>query len=428
MEALIIDGGRPLAGTIPVSGSKNAALPILAATVAHGAQYTIHRCPDIADVALAGEIIEALGGTVTRRGETLRVDTRGVRGCSIPAALMGRMRASVLFLGALLTRFGAASLTMPGGCPLGRRPIDLHLDAVARMGASVVLREGTIVCEAPSLHGAAIELLFPSVGATENVLLTAVGCGGTVVLQNAAREPEVEDLGRFLQAMGADIAGLGTDTLTIRGGAPLRGAAYTVMADRIEAATFLCACAGCGGDVILTGTDGKYIGPVLDALTDAGCEVCRGRETVTLRAEGRLQAVPELETAPYPGFPTDVQAPMMAALLRAAGESRLAETIFERRFAHVAQLRRFGAEIEVVGATALVRGVETLRPAQVEGTDLRGTAALVIAALQAPGESTVTGIKHLRRGYAMLEEKLRALGASVRTGKNPTGIFHAHGV
>lgn len=423
MEALLIDGGRPLKGCIAISGSKNAALPILAATVAHGAQYTISRCPAITDVALAGEIIEALGGSVSRRGDTLRVDTRNVRRHAIPGSLMGRMRASVLFLGALLTRFGAAALTMPGGCPLGRRPIDLHLDAVARMGTSVVLREGSILCEAPALHGAAIELLFPSVGATENVLLTAVGCGGTVVLQNAAREPEIEDLGRFLQAMGADIAGLGTDTITIRGGAPLHGASYTVMADRIETATFLCACAGCGGDVALTGTDGKYIGPVLDALTDAGCEICRGRDTVTLRSEGRLRAVSEIATAPYPGFPTDVQAPMMAALLRARGESRFAETIFERRFAHVAQLRKFGAEIEVVGAGATVRGVEALRPALVEGTDLRGAASLVLAALQAPGESAVTGINHLRRGYDKLEEKLRALGASICTGKNPTGNF-----
>lgn len=413
MEGLYIDGGRPLTGTVEISGAKNAALPILAATMIHGGVYTIHRCPDIADVALAGEIIETLGGRVERRGGSLVVDTRAARGDAIPGALMGKMRASVLFLGALLARFGRAALTAPGGCPLGRRPIDLHLDAMARLGASVVLQEGAIFCEAPCLHGAVIELLFPSVGATENVLLAAVSCKGTVVLQNAAREPEIADLIGFLQAMGAEIAGTGTDTLTIRGGAPLRETTYTVMPDRIEAATFLCACAGCGGEILLSGADGRHLGPVLDALTDAGCRVCRGRDTVTLQTQGRLRAVREIETAPYPGFPTDVQAPMMAALLRAQGESRFSETIFEKRFAHVAQLRRFGAEIEVVGAGARVRGVAALEPAQVEGTDLRGAAALVIAALQAPGESLVLGLGHLRRGYDRLEEKLLALGANV---------------
>ena len=243
--------------------------------------------------------------------------------------------------------------------------------------------------------------------------MAAVGCKGTVVLQNAAREPEIADLIGFLRAMGAEIAGTGTDTLTIRGGAPLRETTYTVMPDRIEAATFLCACAGCGGEILLSGADGRHLGPVLDALTDAGCRVCRGRDTVTLQTQGRLRAVREIETAPYPGFPTDVQAPMMAALLRAQGESRFSETIFEKRFAHVAQLRRFGAEIEVVGAGARVRGVAALEPAQVEGTDLRGAAALVIAALQAPGESLVLGLGHLRRGYDRLEEKLLALGANV---------------
>ena len=433
MDALIVHGGKPLSGEITISGAKNAVLPILAATMLHGDEYCLHNCPDIADVRLAAAIIRCLGGRVTRRGNTLLVDTRLAGGTVIPADLMGKMRASVLFLGALLARFGEASMTMPGGCPLGRRPIDLHLDALARMGASVVLWEGEICCEAPALHGATIELQFPSVGATENVLLASMGCKGTVVLQNAAREPEIADLAHFLQAMGGEISGIGTDTLTIRGGAPLSGATYTVMPDRIEAATFLCACAGCGGEICLHGADGRHLTPVLDVLTGAGCELCWSRKCITLRAQGRRKAVSAIETAPYPGFPTDVQAPMMAALLRMEGSCRFSETIFERRFAHVPQLRRFGAEIETEGSAALVRGVASLRPATVTGTDLRGAAALVIAALQAPGVSTIYGIKHLRRGYDNLEGKLRALGVTLSeadggVGKNTTGNFLCHGV
>ena len=289
MDALIVHGGKPLSGEITISGAKNAVLPILAATMLHGDEYCLHNCPDIADVRLAAAIIRCLGGRVTRRGNTLLVDTRLAGGTVIPADLMGKMRASVLFLGALLARFGEASMTMPGGCPLGRRPIDLHLDALARMGASVVLWEGEICCEAPALHGATIELQFPSVGATENVLLASMGCKGTVVLQNAAREPEIADLAHFLQAMGGEISGIGTDTLTIRGGAPLSGAAYTVMPDRIEAATFLCACAGCGGEICLHGADGRHLTPVLDVLTGAGCELCWSRKCITLpgAAQGR---------------------------------------------------------------------------------------------------------------------------------------------
>ena len=430
MEALVIQGGKRLNGEVAVSGAKNAVLPILAATMVQGGVYRIHNCPEISDVALAGEILESLGCRVERRGKTLRIDSRDATGTAIPAALMGKMRASVLFLGALLSRFGCASMTMPGGCPLGRRPIDLHLDALARLGASVVLWEGEILCDAPQLHGAAIELQFPSVGATENVLLAAMGCQGTVVLQNAAREPEIVDLIGFLQSMGAEISGAGTDTLTIRGGAPLRGTTYTVMPDRIEAATFLCACAGCGGEICLLGADGRHLTPVLDTLAAAGCELCWSQESITLRRLGPLKAVGEIETAPYPGFPTDVQAPMMAALLRAGGSTRFSETVFERRFAHVPQLRRFGAEIELVGSAALVRGVSALRPATVTGTDLRAAAAMVVAALQAPGESYVFGINHLIRGYDNLDEKLRTLGAAVgvAAGKNTTGNFPAHGV
>ena len=413
MEALVIGGGNPLCGTVEINGAKNAALPLLAATVLHGGTYILHNCPDITDVALAAEIIEALGGRVHRAGKTLTVDTQSVTAWRVPAELMARMRASVLFLGPLLGRFGRAVLTMPGGCPLGKRPIDLHLDAVAQMGAAVTLQEGEIRCEASKLHGCTIDLLFPSVGATENALLAAAACRGTVIIRNAAREPEIACLAEFLRAMGAEISGVGTETLTVAGGRPLGDAACTVLPDRIETATYLCAAAGCGGDITLLHTDGGLLLPVLETLSDAGCRVEQAGDCLKLRSDGSLRAAGTIQTAPYPGFPTDAQALVMAALLRADGCTRFSETIFERRFSHVAQLRRFGAEIETAGPTALVRGVRQLHAAEAGGSDLRASAAIVIAALQAPGESRIYGINHLHRGYDNLEGGLRKLGAEI---------------
>lgn len=413
MEALVIKGGKPLRGTVEISGAKNAVLPILAATMVRGGRYVLRNCPAITDVEQAAEIIRALGGQVERAGRTLYVDTAEAGGWRIPGNLMARMRASVLFLGALLARFGRAALTMPGGCPLGRRPIDLHLEAMARMGASVTMREGEILCTASRLHGGTVDFSFPSVGATENALLAATACCGTVVLRGAAREPEITDLIGFLRSMGADIEGAGTERLTIRGQAALDGTTYTILPDRIETATYLCAAAACGGEVTLDAADGSLLLPVLEALARAGCRIWQRRDQIMLRSDGALQAVPMLETAPYPGFPTDAQAPMMAALLRAKGESRITETIFEHRMAHVAQLRRFGAALALTGSTATIHGVERLHPARVEGGDLRGTAALILAALQAEGESTVFGLKHLDRGYDNLEGNLRRLGASM---------------
>lgn len=413
MESLRVRGGRPLEGTIEISGAKNAVLPVLAAAVLHGGKYVLYNCPRITDVDTALEILESLGGKASRQERTVTVDTRELSGWVLPASLMAKMRASVLFLGALLGRFGRAVLAMPGGCPLGRRPIDLHLEALSQMGAAVMLREGRIYCEAPELHGGVIELPFPSVGATENVLLAAVACRGTVTLLNAAREPEVVDLARFLQSMGADIRGEGTRRLIISGGMPLRDADHTILPDRIETATYLCAGASCGGRICLTSTAGTLLRPVLETLTAAGCKIVEEKDTICLSSDGHLRAVPDIETAPYPGFPTDAQALLMASLLRAEGETRFSETVFERRFGHVAQLRRFGGRIETLGPTALVRGTDRLRGATVTGSDLRASAALLLAALQTPAESRIFGLKHLDRGYDTLEEKFRSLGADM---------------
>ena len=414
MDALSISGGKPLYGTVQISGAKNAVLPIMAATVLHGGKYVLHNCPDITDVGFAAQIIRALGGSAVRVGTVMTVDTRELTGHTVPASLMAKMRASVLFLGPLLARFGKAVLTVPGGCPLGRRPIDLHLEAMASMGAAVTLQEGEINCTAPCLHGCCIEFLYPSVGATENALMAAVACKGTVTLKNAAREPEITDLVRFLQTMGADIQGRGTDTLTISGGAPLHDSDHSIMPDRIETATFLCAAAGCGGRVTLHGADGADLLPVLRVLEDAGCCIEDTCGSITLTCSGRLKAVADIETAPYPGFPTDAQALVMAAMLRSEGSTRFSETVFERRFGHVSQFRRHGAEIETMSAAALVSGVETLFGAQTRACDLRAAAALILAALQAQGESTVFGLKHLHRGYDNLAGKLRSLGAGIR--------------
>lgn len=413
MESLRVRGGRPLEGTIEISGAKNAVLPVMAAAVLHGGKYVLHNCPRITDVDTAAEILESLGGRVSRQERTLTVDTRELSGWILPASLMAKMRASVLFLGALLGRFGRAVLTMPGGCPLGRRPIDLHLEALSQMGAAVMLREGQIYCEAPELHGSVIELPFPSVGATENVLLAAAACRGTVTLLNAAREPEVVDLACFLRAMGADIRGEGTRRLIVSGGMPLRDADHTILPDRIETATYLCAGACCGGHICLTSTAGALLRPVLEVLTAAGCTIAEEKGSLCLTSDGQLRAVPDIETGPYPGFPTDAQALVMAALLRAEGETRFSETVFERRFGHVAQLRRFGGRIETLGPTALVRGTDRLRGAAATGSDLRASAALLLAALQAPEESRIFGLKHLDRGYDTLEEKFRSLGADL---------------
>lgn len=413
MEALIIGGGKPLQGTVSVCGAKNAVLPVMAAAVAHGGTYILHNCPDITDVSIAGEIIRHLGGQVLRQEQTLWVDTANVCRWQIPAALMARMRASVLFLGALLARFGRAVLTMPGGCPLGRRPIDLHLEALAQMGAGVCLYENEIRCEAARLHGCVIELPFPSVGATENALVAATACHGTVRILGAAREPEVVDLVRFLRSSGAEITGEGTAELTVHGGAAMGNTTHTVLPDRIETATLLCAAAGCGGEIVLQKTDGALLPPVVEALEQAGCQVVCAAGEIRLSSSGELQACGSLETAPYPGFPTDAQALVMAAMLRAKGSVRFSESVFERRFGHVPQLRKFGACIETAGSTALVQGVPKLHAAQAEGVDLRAAAALVIAALQAEGKSVITGLKHLDRGYDNLEGKLRLLGADI---------------
>jgi len=412
MEYYAIKGGRRLEGTARVHGAKNSVLPILAACVCCAGACEIHNCPRIADVDTSCAILRRLGCRVARDGAVLTVDAAGLVPCALPQELTCAMRSSILFLGALLTRCGEAVLASPGGCALGARPIDLHLYAAERLGARCSAEDGTIACRWRRPAGAEICLRCPSVGATENALLAALGAPGETVIRNAAREPEIEDLARFLRAMGAEVAGEGTREIAVRGGRPLRGAAFTVMPDRMEAATLLCAAAGCGGDVFLKGARRSELEAVAAFLERAGCVLRGGPDGLRLRADG-LQSAGRVVTAPYPGFPTDAQAPAMAALLRARGTALFTETMFENRMRHVAQLRRLGADVTSEGACAVVRGVPSLHGAAMTATDLRCGAALTAAALQAEGESAVYGVRHVRRGYEDFEGNLRGLGAQI---------------
>lgn len=407
-----IYGGKPLCGEISIHGAKNSVLPILAATLVSGGVYRLHNCPNISDVASALDILRSLGCRTEQQGDTITVDTYPADSAYISAGLMKKMRAAILFLGALLARFGQARLSHPGGCVLGQRPIDLHLMGLRHLGAQCVEEDGELICRAEKLTGGTVALPFPSVGATENLILAALACEGETILCNAAREPEIGDLIGFLNACGAEIRGADTSVLRIRGGKPLHGGEYTVMPDRMETATYLAAAAATGGSVVLQNTLPCHLTAVTEVLRRAGCRIGETETGMCLQA-GPLQAVSPIRTAPYDGFPTDAQAPVIAALSKAKGVSIFEEAIFSDRFRHVPALCAMGAKIRAVGAQAIVEGVETLHGAHVTATDLRGGAAMVIAALSAEGESCIDATEHMERGYEAFAENLRACGAQI---------------
>ena len=408
-------GGKALSGSIAVQGSKNAVLPILAASLIGGGTSYLENCPALTDVDASAEILRYLGCSVMQNGGEILINSDGMSENSIPHRLMLKMRSSVMFMGAILARCGEVRLSAPGGCELGSRPIDLHLEALRALGAEIKESGGEVFCRAKKLIGTHVNLAFPSVGATENVMLAACAAEGTTVLTNAAREPEIEDLQTFLNAKGAAIRGAGTPEIRIEG--PLkakREAVHTVMPDRIAAATYLCAAAGAGGEILLRRVVPTHISTVLEALRAMGCGVIVDGDSVRLRRFGGLRAGRPILTRPYPGFPTDAQALLMAACLRAEGTSVFVENIFENRFRHVPELRRLGADIRTEGRVAMVSGVGALRGAPVNACDLRGGAALVLAGLAAEGETSVSDAGHIRRGYAGFAETLSALGATVR--------------
>ena len=408
-----VTGGRPLSGSVTVQGAKNSVLPILAATVLGEGESILHRCPDLSDVTASIRILERLGARVKREGGTVTVDASRLTGEQVPDELMREMRSSVMFLGAILARRGEAEMSFPGGCELGPRPIDLHLKALRELGADIQEEGGVLRCKAQKLIGREITLALPSVGATENIMLAATAAEGTTLIVGAAREPEIVDLQGFLNAMGARVRGAGSSVIAIEGGCPLRGAEHTVMPDRIVAATWLCAAASAGGDIELRGVDYRQMSTVTAVLAEAGCEIISRPGAVRLKHSGALRGARMVRTAPYPGFPTDAQAPVMAALAKGSGVTVFSENMFEARYRHVDELVRMGADIRVEGRVAVVTGVPRLSGRKVRCTDLRGGAALLVAALGADGESYIDGLKHLDRGYEHPEATLRELGADI---------------
>ena len=413
MSHYVVRGGQALRGTVPISGAKNSVLPILAATLLNGGRNVLHNCPDLRDVRSAMAILEHLGCRVSREGDTVTVDSTVVDRWDVPHELMREMRSSVIFLGPILARCGRARLSLPGGCEIGQRPIDLHLSALGHLGVTIREQGGDILCEATDLHGRDVILSFPSVGATENTMLAATACPGVTRIVNAAREPEIADLQAFLQKAGAQVRGGGESVISLSGETPRRDVEHTILPDRIETATFLCAAAACGGEITLTNTEPEHVNTVLQCLLEAGCHIARAGRTITLRTQGPLSGMSTVRTMPYPGFPTDAQAPLMAAACAGTGTTLFIETIFENRFRHVSELARMGADIRTSGRTALVTG-RPLHGARVRSTDLRGGAAMVVAALAARGESVIEDLHHVERGYESLEQKLTALGADIR--------------
>ena len=414
LDKITVNGGIPLSGTVSVHGAKNAVLPILAATVVAGGVHTIHNCPGLSDVETTVEILECLGAKVRREGHTLFVDTTGKIGNCIPEYLMRKLRSSVVFMGAVLARNKRVKISAPGGCELGPRPIDLHLKALAQLGAEIREEHGYLYVCAENLCGRPIHLDFPSVGATENIMLAAVTAEGITEITNAAREPEIADLQNLLCNMGADVTGAGTSVIRIRGKQRLQSAEYTVMPDRIVASTYLCAAAATGGSITVTDMCPEHIHAVLSVLSDCGCCISTDKTSVHLTAPERLKSPGAVRTMPYPGFPTDAQSLLLAVLCCAEGTTILTEAIFESRFKPVPELCRMGADIRVDGRMAVICGTKTLSGAEVKASDLRGGAALVIAALAAEGTTVIDAPQYIDRGYEALEENLTALGADIK--------------
>jgi UDP-N-acetylglucosamine 1-carboxyvinyltransferase len=412
MDKIVIEGGVPLEGEVAISGAKNAALPILAATLLAPGVHTLYNVPSLADIRTIKRLLGIMG-VKFENGDPLVVDSTQLTGWMAPYELVKTMRAAVLVLGPLVARARQASVSLPGGCAIGARPINLHLKGLEAMGVKITLNQGYVEAKAKRFRGAEIHLDIPTVTGTENLMMAATLAKGTTRLVNAAQEPEVTDLARFLVAMGAEIEGIGTDILTIHGVDALQPASYTVMSDRIEAGTYLAAAAITHGQVTITNAPVPHLTAILEKLNDAGVRCTADEDTIQVQGGGTIHGV-DVKTLPYPGFPTDMQAQFMALMSVAKGASVITETIFEDRFIHVGELKRLGADITISGNQAVVLGPRHLSGAPVMATDLRASASLIIAGLAAQGTTEVHRIYHLDRGYAQLTEKLAALGARIK--------------
>lgn len=415
MEVMEIEGGKKLLGRVKIAGAKNSALPIMAATILTSHEVQLHEIPPLEDVKTMLAVLESLGSRVWRTSETtLCLCSERPLLSEAPYELIRKMRASFLVLGPLLARLGRARLSLPGGCAIGTRPIDLHLKGLAALGARVEFGHGFVEVEANELNGNRIYLDYPSVGATENIMMAATLARGWTIIENAAEEPEITDLANFLNTLGARVKGAGTKIIRIEGVPELGGGEHTIIPDRIEAGTYLVAAAITRGDILVENVIIDHLKPLVAKLKEAGVKVYEENGSgVRVLMEGRPEPV-DVKTLPYPGFPTDMQAQMMAFLSLAEGTSLITETVFENRFMHVDELRRMGANIKIEGRTAIVKGVKKLTGAQVKATDLRAGAALVLAGLAAEGVTRVSRLDHLDRGYVAMTEKLAGLGANIK--------------
>ena len=413
MASYIIKGGEKLEGIVKISGSKNAALPILAATVLNVGKTTLYNVPNIQDTQMMFKILETLGGKVEKKNNKIIIDTSKINKFEIPEELMHKMRSSVILAGALLGRYKKAIFSYPGGCDIGSRPIDLHLRSFEKLGINVVQNYGNIICDAEKIKGEKIDLDFPSVGATENAILASVLAEGTTIITNAAREPEIIDLQNFLNKMGAKIIGAGTNEIQITGVKKLKDISYNIMPDRIETGTFLCLAVATKGNLILENTNAEHITPVITKLQEADCKIEIEKNKIKINSNKKIKAL-DIKTMPYPGFPTDMQSVFSAMLTTAKGTSIIVENIFENRFKYTQELNKMGAKITVEGKSAIIRGVRKLYGANVKATDLRGGAALVLAGLSAKGVTKVDDIEYILRGYENFDKKLRNINADIQ--------------
>jgi UDP-N-acetylglucosamine 1-carboxyvinyltransferase len=413
VDKIVVVGGQKLSGAVQISGAKNAALPMMAATILAPGTSTLLNVPQLKDVSTFSDVLRVLGARVKRDGGSLVIDTSEIQHLEAPYELVSTMRASIYVLGPLLARFGRARVSLPGGCSLGPRPVNLHLKAMEALGAQVEVQHGYIVAQSERLRGAVIDFDISSVGATANALMAACLASGETVIRSAAREPEIVALGKMLTSMGASISGLGTDTVKIQGVEVLHEVQDRVMSDRIETGTYMIAAAITGGRVSLRGAQTDHLSAVIGRLEEIGVDIRSEAEDTVVERTSSLAPV-DVTTAPYPGFPTDMQAQIMALLSLASGTSVITETIFPDRFTHVPELRRLGVNVKLEGNVALITGVEKLSGAPMMASDLRASAALILAGLVAEGETEIRRIYHIDRGYEQIEEKLRGLGAEIQ--------------